>query len=399
MKLQLLAGMLLPIPLVAQTPPPTPRPVRAPEVVRVGVDLVQVNAIVTNGKGEPVADLKTEDFDLFEDGKRQTITHCRYVKVGASAEVVDTSAGASPGDTTASSRAMAFVMDDYGLTATNNTSRVRDALSKFVDSHADDATSMAVIRTSPPADAAPLFTSDKRLLHAAVEALGRPPKERMPLRPPPQMFALWHRKLLLQTLSAIAAAVDVLSRVPGRRSLVLFSDALDFEDKDPNFNNRPDPDVMDALARIEELANRGSVVVYTVPPVGLDQPKLWLTPFNGLHILPEATGGLLLKNANDLGWALDRVTRDQSGYYLLGYSPTQAFFQKKDGQPVFRKLEVRVKRRGLSVRSRKGCATAGYDRTPASDGACANSSIAFSLKAGMSSGLRLVTMFPSTTTS
>src|SRR5689334_9067688 len=41
------------------------------EVVRISVTLVQVDAVVTDGKGKYVTDLQPEDFEITEDGKRQ----------------------------------------------------------------------------------------------------------------------------------------------------------------------------------------------------------------------------------------------------------------------------------------------------------------------------------------
>ena len=44
-------------------------------VVHVFVSLVQVDAVVTNRKGQPVTDLRPEDFEILQDGKPQTITN------------------------------------------------------------------------------------------------------------------------------------------------------------------------------------------------------------------------------------------------------------------------------------------------------------------------------------
>src|SRR5260370_33412364 len=56
-------------------------------VLRFNVDLVQVDAVVRDSKGRYVKDLRAEDFQVFQDGKRQKITHFSYVSNAASTAV------------------------------------------------------------------------------------------------------------------------------------------------------------------------------------------------------------------------------------------------------------------------------------------------------------------------
>src|SRR4026209_2162660 len=60
---------------VAQQIPPSPA------VIRIDVNLVQVDAVVTDSKGRPVTDLRTEDFEVFQDGVRQMINNVEFVRV------------------------------------------------------------------------------------------------------------------------------------------------------------------------------------------------------------------------------------------------------------------------------------------------------------------------------
>src|ERR1700690_697830 len=50
-------------------------------IVRVTVNLVQVDAVVTNSKGRQVTDLKAEDFEITEDGRPQKITNFSYIRL------------------------------------------------------------------------------------------------------------------------------------------------------------------------------------------------------------------------------------------------------------------------------------------------------------------------------
>ena len=61
--------------LFSQTQPPH----AADAVIRVSVNLVEVDALVTDSKGRHVADLKPEDFTILEDGNPQKITQFAYV--------------------------------------------------------------------------------------------------------------------------------------------------------------------------------------------------------------------------------------------------------------------------------------------------------------------------------
>jgi hypothetical protein len=50
-----------------QSPPPAPDPNR--QVFRLGLELVQVDAVVTDARGRHVTDLTIEDFEVRQDGR------------------------------------------------------------------------------------------------------------------------------------------------------------------------------------------------------------------------------------------------------------------------------------------------------------------------------------------
>jgi hypothetical protein len=69
---------------------------------------------------------------------------------------------------------------------------------------------------------------------------------------------------------------------------------------------------------------------------------------DGSNALALDSGGFSIQT-NDLSKGLQRIVRESRTYYLLGYEPTN---RRRDGK--FRKIEVEVKRPGVSVRARKG---------------------------------------------
>jgi hypothetical protein len=80
--LALLAVLYAVSPSLAQT--------QSDDVVRITTNLVHIDAVVTK-KGKPVTDLKAEDFEIYEDGRLQTITSFVYVSnVSNNAEVSGT---------------------------------------------------------------------------------------------------------------------------------------------------------------------------------------------------------------------------------------------------------------------------------------------------------------------
>src|SRR5689334_11314901 len=111
------------------------------DVVKISVTLVQVDAVVTDRKGRHVADLKPEDFEISEDGKRQHITNFSFVagQPTASTTAVGPAKQGLPVPPMPARlrpeqvrRTIALVVDDLGLSY-ESTSFVRDALKKFVE--------------------------------------------------------------------------------------------------------------------------------------------------------------------------------------------------------------------------------------------------------------------------
>ncbi len=72
--------------------------------------------------------------------------------------------------------------------------------------------------------------------------------------------------------------------------------------------------------------------------------------------MAKTTGGTVVRDTNDLQGGLERVAAESSIYYLLGYQPENS----PDGK--WHKLEVKVSRPGVTVRSRRG-----YQATAPSD--------------------------------
>ena len=356
-------------------------------VIRINVNLVQVDAVVTNSKHEHVRDLKVEDFELLQDGKPQKITNFSYVgrppapSSPAFVPAVPEKRGvpapppvARPMKPSDARRMIALVVDDLGLSFAGIV-HVRDALGNFVDQEMQPGDMVAIVRTSGGMGALQQFTTDRTLLHAAIDHVkfttGRVGVDsfaltdrEIPADDSHEQQAVTGRPMFLSgTFAAIEYVLAGLRDLPGRKSLVLFSESMGVS--------------RDTIRAVVDSANRASVVIYTIDPRGvpafafsaaenvapsskrgamiLDQRNALL--FNsrqGLAALAEETGGLFFHDDNFVNDALHRAVDNTEGYYLLGYHPDPSTFDVKTGRLKFHQLRVRVKSARLQVRSRMG---------------------------------------------
>jgi VWFA-related protein len=387
----------------------SPQTIDQDDVVRITTNVVQIDAVVTKD-GKQVTDLKAEDFEIFEDKKPQKITNFSYVSnISTSSENVVTTSpnkdrNAAPiapvvvraGDP---HRTMAIVVDDLGI-AFESIGRVRNQLRKFVEQDMRPNDLVAIIRTGGEVGALQQFTTDKRLLLRAIENLRWNISSRLGVSMLPPVGLDIHPPLssniqypIMDTLQAIRFILNGMREMPGRKSMLILSDSLPVESEVLSLPSTPiraaipsedrsesDPWPTEmygnnlALQRVAELAIRASVVIYAANTAGLlptgitaaDNFNVNLRPtgsqpFNtlsmrshilqnassGLDVLTRRTGGFLTKNSNNFG--IKRVAEDQNGYYLIGYRPASETFNRR-----FHNIKVRVKRSGLSVRTRSG---------------------------------------------
>jgi hypothetical protein len=172
-------------------------------------------------------------------------------------------------------------------------------------------------------------------------------------------------------LGALSTIVSGMRSLPGRKSLVVMSDGFRITAGQSNTDR-----LRDAMRRLTDLANRSSIVIYTMDARGLAYTGitsndvtsgLELGPLQqqveerrnaqtdtqrGLRELAQDTGGLTIQNTNDLGGGLQRIVADQSDYYLVGYQPDDDAFDP--AQLKFINYRVKVKRSGVNVRYRSG---------------------------------------------
>ena len=70
-----------PVLVAQQTPPPRPPGDQAPMTFKVEVNYVEIDAVVTDAQGNFVRTLTRDDFQLFEQGKPQTVANFSLVDI------------------------------------------------------------------------------------------------------------------------------------------------------------------------------------------------------------------------------------------------------------------------------------------------------------------------------
>jgi VWFA-related protein len=370
--LSLLAPMLAPAWLAAQTPVPDRPPRFTTETSAVVLDVV-----VRDGRGRPVTGLTREDFEVFEGRARQTITAFE----GPAARTASPSgaragvrlAAPAPIGVAAPPRVVALVFEQLGPTARvaagKAAQRLIEALGPddFAGVFVVDRAVQTLAGYAPPADAM------RRAIDAAVLRPG------LPLRragivpgaefgdadrgaPAPETRDEAKRTRGMATFDALSQIVKGLALLPGRKMIVLFSEglALDSAEDEPLLVRGRDVDHwledgrFERFERLLEEANAAQVAFYTFDAAGLRVESQFAAggfgraPYVGLLALAEGTGGAFVENTNDLAPGAVRAAEDQASYYVLGYTPARP----PDGE--YRALDVRVRCAGCRVLTRKG---------------------------------------------
>lgn len=159
--------------------PQQPRQAQADddEVVRISSRLVQTSVVVTDKKDNPVRDLKLEDFEVYENGKRQDVKFMEFVSVEGERRAEGSRAGLreSPRverEMTARDvrRVITFVVDDLTIPY-NDMVAVRRMLTDFVDNKMQQGDLVAIVRTVGGKGLLEQLTSDKATLRRAVAQL------------------------------------------------------------------------------------------------------------------------------------------------------------------------------------------------------------------------------------
>jgi VWFA-related protein len=417
----------------AQTQRPTPP--RASGIVQSETTAILVDAVVRDKHGQPVTDLTAADFELSEDGVLQEIGALTRFSAEADGSVATSTAPAPPVPAAVASKprteptpepVIAFVFDrltpearvlagkaalgyvgeraqtdariavfgiDLSLLTYQTYTRDATLLRKSIadvglrsvaqfESQAGKARELAQQSAGAANSMAALQAGGQGAAQAAQAGAGAGAADalfaQMQQRTLETFEMLEHDQQGLSTSNALLAVVYCMRALPGRMSVVFFSEGLACP-----------ANVAARFRSLIDTANRANVSIYAMDAAGLraestskdtrdsinaaasrtlrrnptsdvvgapmtealerNEYLLRSDPHSGLGQLTDETGGILIRNTNDLTGGFKRIDQDMRNYYMLSYVPKN---DKFDGK--FRTISVKVKRGGVDIAARKG---------------------------------------------
>ena len=393
------------------------------DVVRVKSNLVNIDVLVKDKKGKYVADLKAEDFTIFENGVPQKIEFFDAPLVGASNRTSAAATGgvkAEPAVPPGVTRNYVTLVVDTQTTDITNLKQVREGTVKYIREQITDSDVVALLTVTNGLQLLQPFTHDKAKLIAALENLdvraasknleqaniaeninslrvelqgangapidspagGSNAARIMIMQTMLAQFIKLRTALSLQqsrpVLAAVAAICEGLRPIPGKKTLVLFSQGF------------VTPAVLDwQVQSTIDIANRANVAIYIIDSAGLRASAPTSTSLGGtsalggisaatsqeqriravggetvfdtsrqegasreydiLYRMSGDTGGRFLKGNNDIGQGLERINHEIQSRYTLAYRSTNQNFDSS-----FRKVKIEVRRPDAQIISRSG---------------------------------------------
>src|ERR1700722_571753 len=348
--------------------------------IRVSTELVLVNVVARDKKGNPVRDLKQGDFTLYEDGKKQQISTFDFEDVDQLPMTAGaTVSGAAPGTLLRSTKKAPPTLDardrrlivlffDFSAMEPEQIRRSVDAVKKFVSTKMQPADLIALVSLATNMHVDCDFTDDKDKLLALLasynsgqgqgfdtgttgtsegtaETSGSFTEDDTDLN----TFSA-DRKLL-----ALESLMQALGKLPQKKSIIYFSNGI----------TQSGVDNQSALRAATAAAVKANVSIYPLdvrglqafPPGGEAQNASLhgQSAYNGsaifndlngnansqetLSTLADDTGGKAFFDSNDFSGVFAQVQKDTSAYYVLGFTSSNP---AKDGR--FRHLKVTLNR-------------------------------------------------------
>jgi VWFA-related protein len=269
------------------------------QTFRSTVDLVSLGVTVTDREAAFVTDLSADDFEIFEDGKPQRITLF------------------APGHADPAPALHLGVLFDCSGSMEEDIRFSRSAAIKFLN-------------TLPDAADVTLVDFDTEVRVTRYSQADFPRLVERLRRRKPDGYTAMH--------DAMGVYLDGAAGEEGRKIFVLYTDGMD------NSSAMTFSETLDLL-------RASDVTMYAVGFLGSVGASRTMEQRMRLQQMTEATGGLAFfpQALKDLDATYAKVVEEIRAQYTLGYVSANT---RTDGN--WRKFEIKVKRPGVKVRSRKG---------------------------------------------
>ena len=366
---------------------------------RTGVDVVQVDVSVLDKDRKPIRGLTASDFTILEDGKPRPIVG--FVPVDLAEPERTTAPAAWVRDVTPDvvtnavkpEGRLVVIMFDWSIRFEDQALAKKIAAAAIDQLGPDDLA--AVVFTSQFANGGTPqnFTADRGRLLAAINqpfaVVGHNPPKGNPFHDPrntnlvmiddPEGYESGDCYCRICVPETIARVADAVRDVRGRRKTLLFIgtyvrlyEALQGpttrqgpEFSRPGANGLPvvHPGVCgsylkDARGKMDRATSLANLTIHTIDPVGMENDGN--SPMGGsimgqmdrrddLAALADTTGGRAVMNTNAPETLVPALFAESHSYYLLAFSPSDLNAKGK-----FHRIEVKVNRPGVNVRTRAG---------------------------------------------
>ena len=375
----------------AQQSPETPA--QSTGRIRVTTELVLVNVVARDKKGNLVRDLKKEDFTLLEDGKKQEISSFDFESVdqpltaGAAEATVSGAAGTGallkspkkgPASLDARDRRLILLFFDFSAMDPEQIDRAVDAAKKFVSTKMQPADLVGIVSLATNMRVDLDFTDDQAKLMATLNAYASGEGQGFDngatgstegAAETGGSFAAddtdYNTFSADRKLLALQSLMQALGKLSQKKSLIYFSNGI----------SQSGVDNQTALRAATAAAVKANVSIYSMdirglqafPPGGEAQAASLhgQTAYSGASVLNDLnnnaasqetlvtlssdTGGKAFFDTNDFSGVFSQVQKDTSAYYVLGFTSNNPL---KDGR--FRHLKVQVNRSDVKLDFRSG---------------------------------------------
>jgi VWFA-related protein len=374
----------------SQSPATPQEPIQGP-TFRTGVDLIAVDVAVVDDRGRPVEDLRAPEFEVKIDGEVRRVVSAELVKVNVeeAKKQVDnkTETFYTSNLTPPNARLVVLAVDQMNIHPAS-IKPILSAASRFLDrlSPLDQVAFITYPEPGPRVN----FTNDKLRIRLAMEALvGQPPMlqasqlnigvaEAMAIeskrdqivlaevvarecgRLEPQQRTQCERDVITEasqimqrvrqnadlSLNGLRQMLQRLALVEGAKSLILISEGLAIDD----------PSEMNAIVALAGRArtsinvmlvdlSRGDITINERPPTESQDRRIQM---QGLEALAVMSRGSLFHIVGTGEQIFERLASEISAYYMLGVEQRPG-----DEQSERRRIDVQVRRRDVTIRSRQ----------------------------------------------